>query len=265
MDRGVPRVAGLPAPAIRELAAAGIGLAGVLDVAAYDGLVPPAWQSASLLPSCRAVVVLGSGGRDLFAAVTAGTAASAEIHVDAFVRDALGRASRQIRSGGWALRQIDSLDRREGQFLDLVALARAAGMGAPSPSPLGLLLHPVYGPWWSLRACWLVDRQLPATLAASASDPANAFDPCRQCPAPCATACPANAVVHRPHECDSAFDVGICAAHRTDGGCGSSCAARRACPIGSEFAYTAQAEAHHMTAVLPMLASRSSRGAPESE
>jgi epoxyqueuosine reductase QueG len=117
-----------------------------------------------------------------------------------------------------------------------VALGRAAGLGAASR--LGLLLHPEFGPWMSLRAVVLTPLELPE------SGPLTDFDPCGGCAAPCASACRGSAIA------DDRFDVARCAATRLrEAGCRSRCDARRACVIGPEHGYAAAAEAHHMAAL----------------
>ena len=42
-------------------------------------------------------------------------------------------------------------------------LGRAAGLGGPGP--LGLQIHPGFGPWWAYRALIVVDRDLPPRAA----------------------------------------------------------------------------------------------------
>ena len=132
-------------------------------------------------------------------------------------------------------RALFAFEQRGGGFADFVALGRAAGLGAPGR--LGLLLHPVYGPWLSIRAVLLCALRLEPT------PPLAAFDPCSGCPAPCAAACP-GAALSGPR-----FDVAACAAtRRREPGCQLRCDARRACVLGPEHAYSGEAEAHHMRA-----------------
>jgi epoxyqueuosine reductase QueG len=67
------------------------------------------------------------------------------------------------------------------------------------------------------------------------------FDPCGDCAAPCAEACPGLALA-APR-----FDIVRCGQHRAiDPDCAESCAARRACVVGPEHAYPPVALAHHM-------------------
>ena len=115
-------------------------------------------------------------------------------------------------------------------------LGRAAGLGGPGP--LGLQVHPVYGPWWAYRALVVVDRDL-----ASATAPG---DGCAGCPAPCVAACPAGAVAR------AGFAVAACHARRLSAEpCRLSCAARLACIRGPEHRYSERQLAFHMAASLP--------------
>lgn len=238
-----PSRLGLPA----GLEAAGLNLAGVLAAGTHDALVPPPWRSAALLPGARSAVVLGSGGRALFDAFRASPEArdGAPDPLDRFVRGAVEAAASALGAQRGAAAAHLAFEQRDGRFADFVALGRACGLGVPSR--LGLLLHPRYGPWLSLRAVLLVTRALPAGAPLG-------FAPCDGCPAPCAVACHGAALASR------AFDVAACARTRLrDPGCALRCDARRACPVGAAHAYAPDAEAHHMRAADPaaMLPSRS--------
>jgi epoxyqueuosine reductase QueG len=224
------RVAGL-------LDAAGLTLRGVLAPAGYDARVPSAWRCAALLPGARSVWVVGSGGRALWSAAEASGALRASPDpLDAHTERALGACVALLRSEGQAAVGAFAHQRRAGAYADFVALGQAAGLGAPSR--LGLLVHPVYGPWLSLRAL------LVTTLETSPSAPGPEFDACRGCPAPCAAACHGAAVA------PAGFEIQRCAATRLrDPRCASRCDARRACVLGREHAYAEAAEAHHMRSV----------------
>jgi hypothetical protein len=118
--------------------------------------------------------------------------------------------------------------------------SRAEGLRA---SPLGVLIHPTFGLWHAYRAAFLFDQTL-------ALDPfpglAHACDRCVD--RPCLTACPVTAVT------TAGFARFTCADHvaGSDGvDCRlRGCLARRACPVGQEHAYPAEAMEFHMTAFL---------------
>ncbi len=239
---------------------AGMGLLGVLAATRYDALVPAAWRTPALRPGARSALVVASGGRALFDAFSAASEAAlarpkaaqrAEGERSRRSNDPLDAYSRRVveaaagRLGGGA-RALFAFERRGGVYADFVALGQAAGLGAPSR--LGLLLHPEFGPWMSIRAVLLTEREVAET------GPASGFDPCSGCPAPCVRACRGAAVPAAARGFDSArlgFDVAACRATRaSDPGCRLRCDARRACVIGPDHAYSPEAEAHHMRASL---------------
>jgi hypothetical protein len=217
------------------LADAGLGVLGALSPARYDALVPLAWQLPAALPAARTAIVVASGGCALWDAIARGAVPrpGGSDPVDHHTREALLRALETLEADGHPSRALFAFETLGGVYADFVALARAAGLGAPSR--LGLLLHPEFGPWFSIRALILTPLALPETPFAPG------FDPCTGCPAPCQSTCPTAAPGLQ------GFDLAACdrgrAAHSA---CRAACAARRACPIGAEHAYPREAEAHHM-------------------
>lgn len=226
-------MSGAAEPALQLLESGGLNLSGVLSGPGYDERVPPGWTRCELLPQARAVLVLASGGRALWSAFcSAPEAGLSRDPLDRYTRRLVEEAAARLPG---ASRAVFSFEAREGRFADFVALARAAGLG--SPSRLGLLLHPRYGPWMSIRAALLTEVELPETPA----DPG--FDPCTGCPAPCAAACPASAPT------PGGFDLAACTATRSsERDCALRCAARRGCRVGPEHAYAPEAEAFHFRA-----------------
>ena len=117
---------------------------------------------------------------------------------------------------------------------------RAEGLKA---SPLGILIHPVYGLWHGYRGALGFAESIIDALAE------HAAHPCDQCPdKPCLTTCPAGAV--HPET----FDVSACRSHlRTpegQGGCmAGGCFARAACPVGYDFRYNEAQLRFHMAAL----------------
>jgi hypothetical protein len=219
------------------LEAAGLGRLGVLAISRYDALVPAAWGSAALRPGARSALVVASGGRALFEAFCAAPEAALAVDpLDAYARRVVEEAAGRLGGGA---RALFAYERRRGVYADFVALAQAAGLGAPSR--LGLLLHPQFGPWLSIRAVLLTQRE----IAETASLPG--FAPCDGCSAPCVRACRGGAVPGGPR----GFDVAACRATRlSESACRSRCDARRACVVGPDHAYSPEAEAHHMRASL---------------
>lgn len=119
----------------------------------------------------------------------------------------------------------------------------AARAEAVSPSPLGMLIHPVFGLWHGYRGALAFAGRLPLPPRADAPGP------CQACTdKPCLSACPAAAFT------GARYDVEACADHlRAPGGedCMTrACLARRACPVGREYAHEPDQAAFHMRAFL---------------
>lgn len=193
--------------------------------------VAPGAGHEELLPGCQSVLVFGSGGPALWRAFVADLREhpehlSEEDHpLDAFVRRAVDRldlppGTRVVRAAG-----------DETTFVDFRPLALAAGLGWHSR--LGLLMHPEFGPWLGLRV---------AIFTTSALEPTGALageGPCAGCPAPCASACPADAV-------GVPFDIRACGRfHHTSDRCARTCHAREACPEGAAHRYPQEAVHYH--------------------
>lgn len=117
---------------------------------------------------------------------------------------------------------------------------RAEGLKS---SPLGILIHPVYGLWHGYRGA------LGFAEPVSQQPSPGAPHPCAHCPdKPCLTACPAGAVL------PEAFDVPSCRTHlrspEGQGGCmRSGCLARAVCPVGAGYRYNDAQLRFHMAAL----------------
>lgn len=117
---------------------------------------------------------------------------------------------------------------------------RAEGL---ETSPLGILIHPEYGLWHGYRGALGFERVLTPT-------PLDRHKhPCDHClDKPCLSSCPADAVL------SSGFQMTPCRTHlRTpegQAGCMvAGCIARNACPVGSEYRYSAEQLRFHMEAL----------------
>lgn len=109
------------------------------------------------------------------------------------------------------------------------------------PSPLGLLIHPVYGLWHAYRGAILFPFELKIQALQKLSHP------CETCvEKPCLTACPVNAFSH------DGYDVKSCRQHLSDQAgqpcMQEGCLARRACPVGLDYQYGAEQMQFHMRA-----------------
>lgn len=117
---------------------------------------------------------------------------------------------------------------------------RAMGV---EPSPLGILVHREYGPWFGFRGAIALLEML------EAAEPAAAAHPCADCAQrPCTTRCPVAAVSER------GFLVGPCRDHLAtpagQAGCmEDGCLARDACPVGRPYRYPEDQIRFHMRAL----------------
>lgn len=108
------------------------------------------------------------------------------------------------------------------------------------PSKLGMSIHPDRGLWSGWRGAIALPRRLDLPEQVR-SDP-----PCDTCPAPCRSACPVGAFT------DTGYDTAACRAHLNSpegAPCrAAGCLARRACPVGRDYAQSAAQAAFHLEA-----------------
>jgi epoxyqueuosine reductase len=230
MGRATTETAAWSVEIARALGAVGLDVVGVADGAGYQ----------EVLPGCRSVLVLGSGRAlwDAFVAAVRGDPdrLTGELHpLDAFVRRALA----EVDPGPPASRRWIRCAADEPDPVDFRTLALDAGLGWRSA--LGLLLHPVRGVWFALRAACFTTSWLPPSNAPAGDGP------CLGCHAPCASACPAGAI-QLPFTPAGAggWQADVCARWNIGPDpCASSCAARVACPAGAEHAYSPLQRHYH--------------------
>jgi hypothetical protein len=157
----------------------GLNLTASCGIEAFNRRAPPGFKSDDLMPRARGVVVVGSAGRELWAALRRDAEAEPAIWSDPHPLD--GYVGRLLDRADLALAEARVGSRRFDPCLDASpsvnfrALGELAGLG--SMGPFGLLIHPEHGPWWALRGAWLVDAEVPEPRAHPA--------PCAGCHAPC--------------------------------------------------------------------------------
>ncbi|SMP19007.1 ferredoxin [Shimia sagamensis] len=110
-------------------------------------------------------------------------------------------------------------------------------------SPVGMMVHPEVGLMISLRGALILPTEIPLPQQGTSS-------PCLTCEAPCATACPVDAL-----GADTGYNVAACHAFldTEDGSeCMSrGCIARRACPHSAKSGRTDAQSALHMRSFHP--------------
>ncbi|KRD24155.1 ferredoxin [Rhizobium sp. Root268] len=111
------------------------------------------------------------------------------------------------------------------------------------PSPLGILIHPVYGLWHGYRGAFGFQHSL------EVSAPEATDHPCESClRKPCLTHCPADAITldgfqYQPCRTHLATEAG-------ETGCmQAGCLARAACPVGAGYRYPPEQLRFHMAAL----------------
>ncbi|MBL8727280.1 MAG: hypothetical protein JNM25_02540 [Planctomycetes bacterium] len=208
----------------RRAGDAGLNLLGLVDAERFDAAQTRERRVRSIAPDCGTVLVVGSGGRELWQRFErrSGASCRSAARVDRYASAAARQIETLLRSSAIRCRTIAGpCDSR----LPFTQLGEAAGLGTVSPVT-GLLLHPQFGPWVRIRAVVLADGRPFGPIAdASISE---RFQPCCGCSRPCVTACPVGV-----HDGLGGQDFGRCASHRHAGNCETHCSSRSACPVGS--------------------------------
>jgi ferredoxin len=219
------------------LAAEGLHLVRPLTPGALERAGVP-WRLGEALPGGAGAVVVGDGGGDFFVRFRArGEAATAD-PLDGYTARVVRAAVSRALVGLEVAHQVKFPFSTELPWLPIQRLGEAAGL--PPAGPLGLQVHPGFGPWWGYRALVVLSCEVPEEPPLPS--------PCAGCPAPCVAACPGRAVSW------PRFSAEACGRHRAgDPGCHLSCAARLRCPVGAEHRYPDDQLAFHMRASLRML------------
>jgi len=189
-------------------------------------------EAADAVPGeAGTLVMVGNAGPGMWAAFRAAVPKPTDPDpLDAWTRDILASVARDL--GAAVLFPFDG-----PPYLPFQRWAMRAE--AVFPSPIGPLIHPDYGLWHAYRAALLFAERIPLPA------PAAAAHPCEGCAEkPCLSTCPASALA------PGRYDVPACVAF-LDGPAGAGClalgcAARRACPVGRDYAYAPAQAGFHM-------------------
>ncbi len=235
---------------IRAAARHGLNLVAAIPAERYDRAVAPALRTAAFdspdSPSpARSIIVVGNGGRAFWSAFSD----FADRHpgwreranpLDDFTREIVeGEVAPAVRDAGAQCRTVYPF-MHAGPTLNFIELAKLAGLGGPSL--IGVVVHPIYGPWIAFRAALIVD------IALDSPGPALGFDPCPECvPRSCISACPAAAIAY-----PAGWDIPQCLTHRveTEADCAPRCHARAGCVLGPQHRYADDELAYHQRRAL---------------
>ncbi len=223
------------------LAPTGLNLLDCAPVDRYEASLPTALHLRPHHPMARSIVVIGQGGGAFWRFYEAqGAAFFTGAHpFDSFTVACVERVLQPVLARMAVDWRCFYPFRFGHQRISFQHLAAAAGLGVPSV--LGLLLHPVYGPWMALRAAVSVNVPMPGS-------PLQSFDPCHRChEQPCRAACPGGAL-----SASRGWDATACARHRLRAvdDCADGCHARVACVYGQPHRYPLTAQRHHQRASL---------------
>ncbi len=226
----------------------GLNLVATVAAERYDAAVKLENRASHIAPGARTIVVIGNGGGAFWAAFKRHLAAnpgwsSRENPLDDFTRLVFERETSGVRAASGLAHTIIYPFMNSGPTLNFMQAGRLAGLSGPSI--LGVMVHPVYGPWIAFRAAIVLRESIDAPGEASG------FDPCPGCTArTCIGACPAGAVGF-----PQGWDIPKCLTHRVEveADCAPRCHARVACVLGPEHRYPDdELEYHQMRALRSM-------------
>lgn len=215
---------------VSRSSALGFNLFGFVDGPHFDAGQPAGRRTRDFQPGCATVFLFGSGGPRCWQHLLergVDMAAPAPDHhpIDSYCAAACEQLISWMQTQGIRAQAVHPND---DPALNFMQLAEMAGWGTISPV-LGILLHPDYGPWVSIRAAVLIED---APFGAVEAEEQLPFQPCLRCDQPCVRACPVGV-----YDGLGAARLEVCAQHRHEGHCGSGCDARRACPVGVVHRY----------------------------
>ena len=111
--------------------------------------------------------------------------------------------------------------------------------GTVHPSPIGPMIHEIYGLWHAYRGALLIAAEIKGDA------PEQITSPCLPCAEkPCLTTCPVDAFSQVGYDLPACLDL---LEEHPNGDClSASCLARRACPVGRAFIYEPAHARFHM-------------------
>lgn len=221
----------------------GFNITRTTSIHSYDRIVSERKSASSLLPGAKSITLIGFGGNGFWKTFSNYLKANPDFKdigedlIDNYSRIIFKELSDILDESGIEHKAVFPFG-REAAALDFIKLGEVSGAGVPSL--LGILLHPQYGPWISLRGALLTELE-PNRY----DSPLEGFDPCPSCHKPCVSACPADTISEQGWDWESCMRFRL-----ADDTCSLSCASRKACPYGADQQYSAEQMAYHHSFVL---------------
>ncbi len=183
---------------------------------------------------CATLIMIGNAGPDFWCAFERDSDTSAGNPIEDWTREIISDASQDL--GAVVLFPFTG-----PPYLPFLSWAQKAD--AVFPSPIGPLIHSVYGLWHAYRGALAFGERIDLPPRE------NLTSPCESCrDKPCLSTCPVEAVGA------GGYDVPACSGYLAGpegADCLSSgCAARRACPVGRDYLYEPNQAGYHMRAFL---------------
>jgi hypothetical protein len=231
---------------VRAAAAlSGLNLVAATRAERYDAVVNPEYQAKAIAPGARSIIVIGNGGGAFWKAFKLYAAAhpgwrERDNPLDDFTRVVVERDIEPALAKSSLTHKIIYPFMSNGPTLNFMEAGKAAGLSGPSI--LGVVVHPIYGPWIAFRAAILLNELI------DAPGEGYQFDPCPTCiPRSCISACPADAV-----SVAKGWDIPKCLTHRVEveTDCAPRCHARAGCVLGPEHRYPDDELAYHQMRAL---------------
>lgn len=222
----------------------GFNIAVRIDAALYDSIVPEKKRACTLLNDARSIILIGFAGNKFWPVLQSFLRQNPEFKnknenlIDNYTKITIEKLAGTLNEVNGGEFKIAYPFGESAYDLDFTLLGMMGGVGVPSL--LGILLHPEYGTWMSLRGAMLTDVEFERY-----ENPISEFNPCPSCEKPCIDACPADTVT------DKGWDWRACMEFRLSSDvCSKSCASRKACPYGQYHMYSDEQIKYHHQFVL---------------
>ncbi|HXG31509.1 MAG TPA: hypothetical protein VNK81_07670 [Thermodesulfobacteriota bacterium] len=225
------------------LQGSGFNLIRLVMAREYDKGVSPSKRLTNLLPDARSVILCGFAGRGFWETLKGFLRENPEFKdmredwIDDYTFFRFMSVARTLDEEGVNYRMVFPFG-SVGSSVDFLRLGEMGGVGVRSL--LGILIHPEYGSWISLRGAIVTDLEF-----REYDTPISYFNPCPTCSKPCISVCPAGTVSK------NGWDYRACMGFRLrDDTCRDNCSSRRACPYGKGHEYSEEQLSYHHRFVL---------------